>query len=272
MSRARHWCFTLNNYTPEHVEQLKQLGDAEGTDYLVFGEEVSGTGTPHLQGYIVFGTRRRLAGVKRELPGQPHCEVARGSPRQNQDYCKKDGSFHEFGVCPSGQGGRTDLRELQEAIAQGDSVLALQDRFFGQYLRYHRGIEKIIQARAEQRNWETEVKVYWGPTGTGKTRRVYEETEGDVYMHPGGQWFDGYNGQRNALFDDFGGSEFKLTYLLKLLDRYPMRCPVKGGFVSWVPRVIYITSNRHPSDWYMQAHAAHHAAMMRRISSIEEIQ
>jgi len=34
------------------------------------------------------------------------------------------------------------------------------------------------------------------------------------------------------------------------LDRYPMRVPVKGGFVNWVPENIYITSSNHPDSTY----------------------
>jgi hypothetical protein len=114
------------------------------------------------------------------------------------------------------------------------------------------------------------VIVYWGRTGSGKTRAVMDNipNENSIYIHPGGQWFDGYDRHEIVLFDDFGGSEFKLTYLLKLLDRYPMRVPVKGGFVSWVPREIYITSNLDPKNWYSNAHHEHVDALFRRFSFI----
>ena len=112
--------------------------------------------------------------------------------------------------------------------------------------------------------------VYHGKTGAGKTRSVMDNVDDpeDIYIHPGGQWFDGYDGQPIVLFDDYAGSEFKLQYLLKLLDRYPMQVPVKGGFVSFVPQEIYITSNLDPNDWYKNAHQEHVSAMFRRFTNV----
>jgi len=113
------------------------------------------------------------------------------------------------------------------------------------------------------------VKILWGPTGTGKTRSVYDFHDHDsVYKHDGGDWFDGYQGQEVVLFDDFSGSDFKLTYLLKLCDRYPMRVPVKGDFVHFRPKVIYFTSNVDPDEWYKNAISEHRAAFFRRVSEI----
>lgn len=104
----------------------------------------------------------------------------------------------------------------------------------------------------------------------GKTRSVWENatTEEDVFVYPGGGWFDGFDNHPIVLFDDFGGSEFKISYLLKLLDRYPLRVPIKGGFVEWNPLEIYITSNLNPNVWYPNAHAEHVAALFRRFTNI----
>lgn len=120
------------------------------------------------------------------------------------------------------------------------------------------------------RDWKCSVVVYWGRTGTGKTRAVFDNVNDkeDIYVHPGGNWFDGYDQHKIVLFDDYGGSEFKLTYLLKLIDRYPIRVPIKGGFTSWVPEEIYITSNRSPDSWYPNAHEEHIDAMFRRFTNI----
>lgn len=125
-------------------------------------------------------------------------------------------------------------------------------------------------AYAPKRDWQPSVIVYWGRTGAGKTRAVFDNLHSteDIYVHPGGSWFDGYEGQPIVLFDDYAGSEFKLQYLLKLLDRYPMQVPVKGGFVSFVPREIYLTSNLDPADWYSNAHREHVDAMFRRFTNV----
>jgi len=266
-SRAKHWCFTLNNYSEDELSRLSVL--PEGVEYLVFGKETGESGTPHLQGYISFSSRKRFAQVKVVVGSRAHLEAAKGSPESNRSYCTKDGEFVELGTCPRGQGARSDLDKLQSDISSGASFEAIQSEHFALYLRYSRSIDRLIMRSSTRRDWLTEVFVFHGQTGTGKTRRVHEkETPAQLYVHPGGAWFDGYESQEAVLFDDFGGSEFKLTYLLKLLDRYPMCVPVKGGFVNWNPKRVYITSNLNPEDWYPNAYDQHRAALRRRIKEV----
>ncbi|KAF8784594.1 Replication-associated protein like [Argiope bruennichi] len=38
--------------------------------------------------------------------------------------------------------------------------------------------------------------------------------------------------------------------LLRLLDRYPLKVPIKGGYAEFNSEIIYITSNQHWSEWY----------------------
>lgn len=57
-------------------------------------------------------------------------------------------------------------------------------------------------------------------------------------------------GQKVAIFDDFRPWWCRFDYLLRLLDRYPMQVPVKGGFVNWVPEHIIITAPQRWSDMF----------------------
>jgi len=109
MSRAKNWCFTLNNPTEDETSAL--LHAAAATEYIVWGRETGEGGTPHLQGYVIFPAAIRLATVKNRLGSQRfHLEVTRGSPQQAAEYCKKDGDFTEFGELPAvAQGRRSDL-------------------------------------------------------------------------------------------------------------------------------------------------------------------
>lgn len=273
MPGAKHWCFTLNNYGPNDIHRLEQLASGDSITYLCFGKETGASGTPHLQGYVSFSSRKSRNRAKQAIGSRAHLESAKGSPQQNRDYCSKDGDFTEYGTLPSGQGSRRDLEELKTAIESGCDLRTIQTQFFREYLRYPRAIESMVLRNSSTRQWETQVKVLWGPTGTGKTRKVHEEVEAsNLYSHPGGRWFDGYEGHTDVLFDDFGGSEFKITYLLKLLDRYPMRVPIKGGFVQWVPKTIWITSNHHPEEWYQGAKQMHRDALERRLTTVELIE
>jgi hypothetical protein len=78
---------------------------------------------------------------------------------------------------------------------------------------------------------------YYGPTGCGKTRRAYEEAVLGTFWFSSNnlQWFDGYCGQQTAVFDDFRPDHCSFSFLLRLLDIYPLQVPVKHGFTDWVP-------------------------------------
>lgn len=277
---ARHWCFTHNNYTDCDVEYYNECGQqlaapptpssrSRKLEYLIYGKEVGDSGTPHIQGYVVFHKRTTLQGARKAFPSC-HLEIAKGTPRQNKAYCSKDGIFDEFGSCPAGAGKRTDLESVGRAVLDGLSSRDIQEQYPGSYIRYKHNIDRSVRDRQPVRNWPVEVRVFWGDTGTGKTRSVFEFIRWeDIYVHPGGMWFDGYEGQPVVLFDDYTGSCFKIGYLLKLMDRYPMRVPVKGGFVQFAPKHIFFTSNLNPKEWYPNAHSEHVAAMFRRINTIQ---
>lgn len=53
---AKHWCFTLNNYTKQDIEDIKNI-DCSKVPIIVFQEEEEST--PHLQGYLMFNTKGR---------------------------------------------------------------------------------------------------------------------------------------------------------------------------------------------------------------------
>jgi hypothetical protein len=133
MSRAKHWCFTLNNWTHAEQAAILSLGPALDNptavcDYVIIGREVGSNSTPHLQGFLSLRARLRLANVK-ALPGlgRAHLEVARGTPHQAATYCKKDGDFDERGECPSSKGKRTDFESLKEWIKEQDPAPTHRD-------------------------------------------------------------------------------------------------------------------------------------------------
>lgn len=269
--QAKHWCFTINNYDESLLDGLGQLGgrlqEYDGL-YLVYGKETgSQKETPHLQGYIAFSKRRTLSSVKKCLGGKAHLEPMRGTPKQASDYCKKDDDFSEFGTLPEGRGSRSDLRAVVLKVQEGASMRAIAEEHPETLVRYGGGVLRLKRLFPQTRDWQPQIWVFWGKTGSGKTRRVFEFTrDQELWVHPGERWFDGYDGHSAVLFDDFDGGWFKLSYLLRLLDRYPMRVPVKGDYVCWVPKTIYITSNIDPKSWYENAHEEHKNALKRRLN------
>jgi hypothetical protein len=170
---------------------------------------------------------------------------------------------------PGGSGKRTDLKLLRDAIKAGKTRDEIFEQFPTESFRYERAISRWIAHYDPPRDpsQPPHVVVLWGEPRTGKTRYVYDSHDhSTIWSWPGGPWFDGYSRHEVALFDDFNGAAFPIQYMLKLLDRYPFRVPIKGDYVQWVPKIIYITSNLDPTTWYQGANLKNQEAFLERIS------
>lgn len=149
MSRAKNWCFTLNNPTEDEEQKLADLSEDADVVYLVYGREQGESGTPHLQGYVSFGREKRLRQVK-ELVGQRgHFEVRRGTHYQAAEYCKKDGDFEEYGETPVRQGHRSDMDRFVEWLKEQTRKPPTHEiirMFPGLWVRYHKRLNDIVSA------------------------------------------------------------------------------------------------------------------------------
>lgn len=123
--QSKRWVFTLNNPTSTEVDVLKALETSDDVRYITWGNETGESGTPHLQGFVIFNGSKRLRAVKRILGNRVHAESARGTSQQARDYCHKDGDFIEFGSFPDRQGKRSDL---DDAIEWADAFMAEHKR------------------------------------------------------------------------------------------------------------------------------------------------
>lgn len=272
--QAKNWCFTINNPTEDDTLQLQLL---ECT-YIVYQLESGNEGNvPHFQGYVQFGTRKRLATLSTLLT-RAHLSVARGSPHSNKIYCTKEdtrtGGPWERGTITGGQGSRTDVNELREMVRLGSTDESIILAHTGLWLRYRNSINAMRHVFAEPRNFKSEVRVYWGAPGVGKSRRANEEAPNSYYLSISDKsqsvWWDGYNGHSNIIIDDFYGW-LPWSFLLRLCDRYPFQVQTKGGHVQFAAKLIIFTSNSHPKNWYTRIPNEDWTPFERRIDKIEEI-
>lgn len=160
--QAKHWVFTLNNYTPEDIDFLTNGKDS--FSYLVFGREVGENGTPHLQGYCCFPTRLRFNNAKLLINQRAHLEVSRGTPKQASDYCKKDENFEEYGTLPGGQGKRSEWERLTDWLKELDEPptdAELWAHHPSLYGRYQEGVKRAIDAICPHPTFDTGVRRPW---------------------------------------------------------------------------------------------------------------
>jgi hypothetical protein len=274
-----NWAWTL--FDPTELEIGKLKNDHDGIRYIVWQEETCpNTGRFHLQGYVQFEKKAVMSTAKKIMFGDKnhrvHLEVEWSNPDRNKIYCSKEntrcGPGFEWGVM-SRQGQSRHLADVATAVSKGEMTMTeVMETAPDVYVMHHRGLENLAVQMMPDRDRDQAPEVYWyyGGTGTGKTRKVYDDNP-DVYTWSGTwPWFHGYRGETTVLFDDFRGT-IPFNQLLRLLDRYPCTVETKGGFMKWRATKIYVTSALKPEDCYDKEkfHADDHIAqLLRRITDV----
>jgi len=258
MDSTKNWCYTLNNPTDAQVNQLKAFTVSRHRSCL----EIADSGTKHLQGHIVWKRSYRLTQLKKLIP-EAHWEKTKTVDAEN--YCTKGEIIID--VQPA-QGKRTDVSKVVERVKNGDSLQSIASENPNDFIRLHKGITALKVALQPRITTfvKSHVEVLYGKPGTGKTRKVYENDSVYSVMKPqknGNIWFDNYDGQDVLLIDDFEGW-IEYTFLLHLLDGYPLQLPIKGGTLHRNWTKVYITSNKSIWEWYEHSIDA----LVRRIDKV----
>lgn len=254
-ARSRAWCFTLNNYDEPDYDIACR--------YMIIGDEVGESGTPHHQGYIYFDRVKSFIQMKSMLPDGAHIERAKGSPSQNRDYCSKEKIFLERGELPV-QGKRTDFERVRDALHSGERMSDIVATATSH--QSLRSAEMILRYQETARTWKPEVFWFWGPSGTGKTRTAFEEAPDAWVSGKNLRWWEGYDAHEDVIVDDFRGDFCTYHELLRILDRYEYRVEVKGGSRQLLAKRIFITCPNHPSNVYTTQESI--VQLLRRIDHI----
>lgn len=255
------WCFTLNNPTEEDAERYKAFAEHANVRYLCYGREHwhDVAKTPHYQGYLELYRPQRFSWIKKRLPKAHWTDQHRykySTRTQARNYCFKECKDPvEYGVFKKQQGKRNDLDRIKAKIAEGATNLDIANAHFGTWCRYNKAFDRYRLLKTKYDRTIKTVYWFWGPSGAGKSTAIDELVPRETYWKTGSsKWFDGYDGEKAVVFDDFRGSnasgDISFSYLLRLLDRFPVMVEVKGGTMSWLPDTIVISAPCHPRDCY----------------------
>lgn len=237
MLKSRNFCFTSFREEPP---------DNTNARYIIFQrEECPTTNRKHWQGTVVFTNPISIRSVGSRI-GDPtaHIEFCQNL-KASIEYCTKsetriDGPY-EYGDkpnIPKDKGWWTSQTEQQ-----------LWDTEPEWMLRHYSGVRayrSITEPPPPERN-TPEVHIYIGPPGTGKSWAARQL--GTYYIKPSGKWWDGYQGQKVVIFDDFYGTE-KYCDLLRWLSEVPIKVQIKGSTIWLLAEIFVFTSNQIPEKWY----------------------
>lgn len=276
--RGRFFVFTCNNWKDSHVNTLDELVENDYFEYLIYQPEVGEEkGTPHLQGFFVTNKRQLITTVGKKLGKQFFNQPMRSpDPQQAKHYCMKPvagcqcehclkalshgkqyyGPYKEYGICPvTTQGKRSDLDEVCDMIKAGKTLDQVKEAAMSTYVKYHSGFDKCIASRKPAGRWNPFVIWLHGPSTKGKSYWARNAAErkypSSVYVKTTPTpWFQGYQGEKCVILDDFRSDWFKVSEFLNLLRDLPCQVQVKGSHAYLVAETIIITTNHSPEDTY----------------------
>lgn len=285
---SRHYCFTYWDVSKNLIEMINSPDGVKNVRYMVYQKEMCpATQKLHYQGYIelknaIRGTQlQKILGSpnSKENPSACHFSERRGTRDEARNYCMKqdtrvEGPWEFGNYSGGGQGKRNDIRRMYDLIKEGKNDVVLQEQDPACYARHYKAFDRmranILREETKKKFRKLKVVALVGDAGTGKTRHVMDKhgyAKGDVYTLPANDdslWWDGYAGEKILLIDEFYGG-IKYGTLLKILDGYDMRLPIKGGFTYANWEKVYITSNKQPHEWYSFGSTP---ALNRRITKI----
>lgn len=230
--------------------------------YLAYAAEVCPkTERKHWQAFCYCKNQHSEAALAKHLKRESshgtdtHVEYMRGDFRSNKDYCSKEGRLIEHGHRPT-QGERVDLDDLKEAIVTNKRTvndICMDDPYL--YHKYGRTMQKMedISNCKKRRTEMTEGIYIWGPAGTGKSFFAANIAVGIPYeWSPNHGYFDTYNGEHTAIFDDIEPGMISFYMIKKLVDwtQYSVEQKNKPCYPFVSKRVIICSTYPPEQLWH----------------------
>lgn len=225
------------------------------------------TNYEHWQLVVNLAKPQRLSYLKKIFGDQCHWEPTRSESALSyvwkDDTAVPDTRF-EVGTKPIKRNDPKDWDKIAEDARAGRLDQIPSDIL----VRCYSNIKRIAADNLQPIGIERKCLVFWGRTGTGKSRRAWEEGGLDAYpKDPRTKFWDGYSGQNHVIIDEFRGG-IDISHMLRWLDRYPVVVEVKGSATVLKASTIWITSNLDPYYWYPELDEETKQALLRRLEIV----
>ncbi len=235
-------------------------------DYFCMADEVATTGMPHTHVFCYRHTAIRAKTIRTKF-ADVHYDYCYGSCADTRAYIAKtgkwaetdkaktsvDGSFEEFGELPDEKcENHPDNFELIKQIEAGATTAEIVKEN-PKYIFRSNDInilrETLLADKFSREERDIEVTYIYGPTGTGKTRYIFDSHDPvDICRitnygnNLSSVKFDSYHGQDVLVFEEFH-SQIDIAQLLCIIDRYPVNLPARYSDRVATFTKVYFTSN-----------------------------
>jgi len=260
---ARIWIGTLSYEFALFDDLSDRLN--KFTNYSRGQLEIGDGGFKHWQFVFYLAKPQRLSWIRNNISEFGHYEPTRSEAAD--EYVWKEESRvadtqFEFGSKPIRRNNVKDWDLIRNQAIAGQ----LLDIPADVYIRCYSQLKRIACDNLRPLPVSRTVYVFWGRTGSGKSRRAWEEASMEAYpKDPRTKFWDGYQGQKNVVIDEFRGG-IDISHLLRWLDRYPVIVEIKGSSTVLKAETIWITSNLDPIYWYPEIDSETRDALLRRMN------
>ena len=171
-----------------------------------------------------------------------------------------------------GQGARSDSTRAV-AILRAGGLKRLLDEQPEYVLKYPKQCKEFLAIEGALHMGIREVTVIWidGPTDIGKSHHAFHmgvNTGLSMYPFPLSDktiWFDGYCGEDILIIDELNTQMIPEPMMLRIMDKWPLQCPIKGSMCKANWMIVVITSNHPPTSIYPELPGPLAGRMARRI-------
>ena len=274
-ARARYWICTTPYLDSGISEVDPYLPLRTGESYSIGQLERGASGYLHYQWVLYFRDKVSLATLKGAYPTtffEPSRSSAANAYASKEETRVQSGDDSELVGVFSWRKGEINFNPNCATDWNAIKCLAKSGKLdeipSGLYIRFYSTFKRIYTDHLVAPALERKCTVFWGPTGTGKSHRAFNEAGEGVYVKmPTTKWWDGYSCQESVIIDEFRGV-IDVSHLLRWLDKYPVLVEVKGGTLPLFAKRFWITSNLEPKCWYPDVDSATMEALLRRLDIV----